>query len=526
MSMREVVSIILLCLVASTTLCSCNQQNKELENIEILLNAQQLVPARQEMSKVNVSNLSEKDRAFYSLLKVKLDYISYEPIVSDTLINYSLKYYSKNGPAEKLTEALYYKAAIKYDEGNIQEAFTNIKKAEYNLKKVTSIDIKHKIYEKLTDWNMSSGEYEIALKYAKVNLKYSSMVNNANWMAYSCVFLAQIYDNLGKKDSSDYYLGKSTYFIQHITKKEKIAFLNYLAYRYMTSDIAKAKKYLQQSIVLGKDYSTYAIAGQIYAHEGSFKEAEDALRKALSLTKDYYDKEYVLTELSDFYAGSDQYEKAYTTAFDLISVKDSISAESKQNDISGLQKRYDIEMKEKHFKDIIIYIIFIAAVLLLVNIIVYIYLKNKFNKASKESLENQLLINIYNNKINELKSSNDDKDNKVEILNSKISELHDKQAKILYEGRSLYEKILNGETVITWSKSDFVHFIEYYKLIDLPFVNSLEHNYDAISPRYQFFEILYHMGKDDKEVERILGISHNTVRSTRTRIKAKKLVED
>ena len=91
--------------------------------------------------------------------------------------------------------------------------------------------------------------------------------------------------------------------------------------------------------------------------------------------------------------------------------------------------------------------------------------------------------------------------------------------------KKLFEQIESGETVIRWNKSDFIHFIEYYKVKDLPFVNHLENDYDDLSPRYKFFEILYHMGKDDQDVERILAISKSTIKSNRTRIKAKLIAQ-
>ena len=109
------------------------------------------------------------------------------------------------------------------------------------------------------------------------------------------------------------------------------------------------------------------------------------------------------------------------------------------------------------------------------------------------------------------------------MLQDKVEDLNHKQSKILYEGKALYESMINGATVVTWTKSDYLHFIEYYKLIDFPFVVQLDTDYDHLSPRYQLFEILYHMGKTDTDVERIMGISNSTIRATKTRIKSKKL---
>ena len=154
---------------------------------------------------------------------------------------------------------------------------------------------------------------------------------------------------------------------------------------------------------------------------------------------------------------------------------------------------------------------------------IYIFFKFRSSKIKAEVLENQLLINLYSDKIKNLKEISTSKNNEVRQLQEKIENLNHKQSKVLYEGKTLYENLIAGSTVVTWTKKDYLHFIEYYKLIDLPFVVQLDTDYDHLSPRYQLFEILSHIGKNDVEIERIMGISNSTIRSTRTRIKSKKL---
>ena len=63
--------------------------------------------------------------------------------------------------------------------------------------------------------------------------------------------------------------------------------------------------------------------------------------------------------------------------------------------------------------------------------------------------------------------------------------------------------------------------MEYYRMLDLTFVQHLENDYDNLSIRYQFFETLFHLGKTEEEVRKIMAIGQSTLRSTRTRIKEK-----
>ena len=113
----------------------------------------------------------------------------------------------------------------------------------------------------------------------------------------------------------------------------------------------------------------------------------------------------------------------------------------------------------------------------------------------------------------------------VERLNKKISDSRQRNAGILQKGYQLYNDIVEGGTVVRWSKSDFEYFMEYYGTMDIVFVNRLETEYYKLSPKYMFFSTLYHMGKSDEEVERIMGISSNTIRSTKSRINSKRLAD-
>lgn len=134
-------------------------------------------------------------------------------------------------------------------------------------------------------------------------------------------------------------------------------------------------------------------------------------------------------------------------------------------------------------------------------------------------MQNQLLVNEYKEKIVQLRKTGSTEE--IEKLKKQIEVLQKSQSRILYEGKSLYEKIEKGGTVVKWSKSEFVKYIAYYKLIDLPFVMHLESDYDHLSPKNIFFAILCHQGEMDSDIQHIMGISAVTVRSDKSRIKSR-----
>jgi hypothetical protein len=140
-------------------------------------------------------------------------------------------------------------------------------------------------------------------------------------------------------------------------------------------------------------------------------------------------------------------------------------------------------------------------------------------KVRKEAIQNQLLLYIYREQNVNLNASNKDMQSTIKSLSREVSDFKKRNAKIFYEGKALYDHIMQGGKTVSWNKSDFVHFIEYYKMLDFPFGVLLEKEYKHLSPKSQFFMILYQMGKDDKEVSRVMGVSEVSIRSRKSRIK-------
>lgn len=73
-----------------------------------------------------------------------------------------------------------------------------------------------------------------------------------------------------------------------------------------------------------------------------------------------------------------------------------------------------------------------------------------------------------------------------------------------------------------WKKNDFENVIEYYRLVDIEFIDTLDNSYEDLSPKYKFFMILSHEGKTDSEIMSIMGVAEVSLRSIRSRINKKK----
>ena len=114
------------------------------------------------------------------------------------------------------------------------------------------------------------------------------------------------------------------------------------------------------------------------------------------------------------------------------------------------------------------------------------------------------------------------KEKEIEAINKRKEKLLDKHRDTLNRGYILFNEILNGKTTVLWKKNDFENIIEYYRLVDMEFVDMLDNSYDELSPKYKFFLILEHTGKTDAEIMNIMAVAEVSLRSIRSRINKKK----
>ena len=99
-------------------------------------------------------------------------------------------------------------------------------------------------------------------------------------------------------------------------------------------------------------------------------------------------------------------------------------------------------------------------------------------------------IDEYLRQINNLKTEHEEAERQIVDLNQKIMDLMEQESPRLAKGKLLYDQILQNGTTVEWTNDD--------------------HN--------TFFLLLYEIGKNDKEIRQIMGITQEAIRSTRFRI--------
>ena len=510
-------------LIFAVTLCvltACRTDRDRLMEINSFLNDNRLDTAQICLNRISKSDLSVHDEALYNLITVKLNHLSYRPFTSDTLIRSCINVFTKYDDKERLAESFYYKAVADYEDGRVAQAFTEMKKAEAAAEGISDLTIRHKIIESLTDWNMSEHQYKLAMTYGRRNLALSTMANNNNWIAYALVFISQIYAGMGQRDSASQYLDKCITYMKNVPDSQRVAFYNYIAaVNIRSNNLATACSYAMKSNTIRPNSMSYATLSQIRYLERDGDAVDSLCEKALSLATTPSEKIYALQQNMILYEAQERYDKAYQTSQMLMEVWDAEAKLREKHNVHNVQAAYDYKMKELRLQRNIYNIILVILLLVLVLALIILYLRYIKSQNSKMAIQNQFLINLYNQKMEDLELSKQNVESTARSLAKEITWIGERQIQIHIEGRKNYDHIMQGGTVARWVKEDYVHFIEYYKLLDQSFVTHLKNDYHQLSPRYQFFEILYHMGKDDQEVARIMGISNSTRRSIKTRVK-------
>ena len=391
--------------------------------------------------------------------------------------------------------------------------------------KLDTLLLKHKIYEKLAFYNGNAFEEALTLEYSKKALAVAKELNDKERQAAALTYMSSAFMHLGENDSSRVCINECMPLIDSVDDIAKAHIYANIGRIYESSNPQLAKPYLQKAIsIRGLSYSYQALSN-IYMREDSIDKAKSLWVEALDKTKDNAVSKVRIDifkamrkqslEIKDF-------EQANALADSILQRQEQFYETQREEQVAEIQVKYD---KETAVRDLRERYMAWALGLLALTVIVIAFLGHKSRegmRARKELAESKIQLDAYTRKAALLESSGKDSIAEITSLHKKIEELTHRHSGILAKGKELYDAIEAGGTTVRWTKDDFINYLEYYKMQDLPFVNDMETEYDRLSPKYIFFAVLEHEGKTDEDIQRIMGISEGTLRSTRSRINSKK----
>lgn len=501
--------------------CSGHSERNILNDADKFLSANKYDSAYHLLNRVNIPDLKDDDRAFFSLLMTQAMYGLDIDNGSDSLIDFSIKYYNGKD-TKRLVSAYYYKSVVNYYRNNTDEAMINLKKAESLLPDLKDNELYCKILTYISRINFKSENYSLALEYGKKALHYTTLLDNAGLKALIYNHLACTFEKLGMADSAYAYVMKNIKFIDSIKspKSKAIMYANIADYYYQKGDLKSYGKYLLKS------KSLYVIPGVLNRYalmkykEGKHEEADSAWKRALNMSEGK-EKIEIYETIIDNLNEESNYKALLNYHRNLNLLKDSLNKQRHTQQIQDIQLKYDNDIMKRRYDLVMTRIITFSVVIFLLFVIVILYSKIKQKQHKTKLLESQILIDSYNRQIEEYKKSKKDTTRKIKKLEEKLSSIYSEQTNAFTKGRSCYKHILENASIVTWEKSDYTDFIEYYKLVDLPFVLSIERVYKSLTPGNKLLLILQNMGKTETELQRILGTTIGTIRVQQSRIRKK-----
>ncbi|MGI6224227.1 MAG: tetratricopeptide repeat protein [Prevotella sp.] len=503
---------------------SCDRSNStQLAVVDSLLYAQNPEEAEHRWQKIDTAKLNQEEKMHYRLLGEEIRSGQHQTSLQTENAHEIVEYYSQSGNDEMLTRA-YLQLAIRQQAVDSAEAAINsLKQAEQLANKNKNVRMSSEVMYNLSKVNAMSGNFNMAMKYAKSLYQGALRRRDSSDIAMSCNMLACIFDMENNTDSAFSYMKKLERYVDHGTPTFRAFYLANLGILYMRQhQDSLARTFLKRSINITPIADAYSSLAVIYAREGNMEQADSLWRIALNTDKLYYKITFLQTMFTQYYSIG-KYKEACDISSQLIPLKDTLTMKQQTARIQELQQKYDQQIiRHKMIRNLYI-AVFVIFLLVVIGICYVLYTRNKQQKASEIISNSQSLIDNYTRQIKDLQHNGQTAEQKVEELKNRINVLQKKQTGILANGRELYDEIVNGGKTLLWKKEDFTNFIEYYKVVNLQFVQSLETEYDNLSSTHKFFMILSDMGKTDEEIQQIMGLSYGAFRTTKYRIKKKAL---
>jgi len=499
--------------------CNQNSLKQKLAEIDSISTQKEDQKALSLLDQIPLETIEDDEcLAYYWSLRIKTEIRLGKKIQSVEPANICIQYYKKNNDIDKLARAYFDKAYILNGINDHKNACIALKEAEALIKdNDKEIGLANHIYHNLAVINYKAKEKGLFLEYSILALKTAYQLNKPVEIAHSLLEMYLAYKTIGNMDSAQYYLNKCIPLVGNLPEKNRVPFYNNIGMYIIEKDVKQAETYFNKAFAIAPDAFTYRGLAQTYYLKGEREKAEEMWEQALQ-TNNLYLKAEILQARYDCQQEEKDYKSACETAMMIACVKDSIAQKRHDDDIRGLQERFEQERLEDQEKQLYITYIFAAVTLLFLFFAATLYLSYRNVKGKKQHEETQQLLEKYRNQLKALQQEGKVDAQKVERLTQKISDLQKKQNALLQNGREHYEEILAGGTTLRWNRSDFADCVEYYRTIDAAFVAHMETDYKRLSAKYIFFAIMEHLGKDDVELQHIMVISQNTVRSIRSRI--------
>src|SRR5574344_181208 len=500
--------------------------------------------------KIDTAELStDADRAYYGLLYTQARYKTDKPAKSETLTQ-SIHYYKQHDNPKLLQRCYYYRGMVNHDNGcPDQKTMEDLKRSENMISVSGDTLLTFRIYDAITVANINNAVPKQSLEYARKELSAAYLTHDESRVSSGLnnIAISLLLNN--DIDSAMIYMDKLQNMISHLPRDLKAETYNNMAYLYAQPQIQDNKKVeycLKQALENDTLASTVLQLAELYLREGRNAEAIKLL-KGMSHTGNVENEVLAYESLSKYYQSEGNLADALTFHQRRDSLYDIIDTKMESDNLIELQMRYDNEViKNKQRADQSRFLLIILSVVSFCSLLfvgMTWILRNKNRRI--RHFENQL--RTTEELIDQLKSSSSktieersqelngiisSKQNQIDKLRVKLTSVSDETASYssalqsIRRGLSILLSIMQDENVSQLDKKEREDFIACYRILDTDFLEGLENLKDnKLSVQEVLFCILYRLHKDSAKIKKILSMSDDAYRKTKSRV-LKKLYSD
>ena len=240
--------------------------------------------------------LTDGQQARYALLWTQAQHKCRIPLVSDSLINVAVRYYTESNNRHQLALSLLYKGLVHKQNHQVEQAVEAFVASELAFEGVEDDQYKALLFNHYGALLMKQEMFDEALEYYKKSYQYQIKGDSVHYIISACGQIATIYKLKHLPDSVEAYYKRG------------------MSYKDSLSDGRKRNYYL-----LLQGYATFLMGN------GNYPEAERLLQECLTNMKDsnYYHALY--SALTTLYYEKREYETALTYGWRVIESTDSLT---------------------------------------------------------------------------------------------------------------------------------------------------------------------------------------------------------
>lgn len=448
--------------------------------------------------------------------------------MSDSVIDYSILYYSSHEDNRKLALAYYLKGRIKAEKNNNKDAIKYLKKAESFAEKTDNDFLKMRICNNIAIINSKNEDYAAALDYELRAIEYGKNVDDKETLVACLLNVGGYYGNLNKPDSCFYYANKCLDYINDVPQATKASIYLNVAASIEDTDTSKAKEYALKSIELKPSNNAYQILAKVAREGKDYYLSEKYLNEALKFNISVDWEAFILYELAQTKELMGRHEEANSLSKQVIKLRDSVEAIKARDSIREIQIAY--EKEETHQakiedKEDETMAVGIGLVLVIIAVVAFFVEKRRrLHKAMAQQQEE------HRREIKEKEQEAKEKSREIEVANKRIERqkmrLKSKEERQLMQenesyrnGFAIYNKVKSGTEAVSWDKAAMRDFVMFYRSISVDFKNATDGKQSKISFYQQSLLAMKEMGMSTREIATTFRVSENAVRTQTSRIK-------